>query len=168
MCKKRTVSQCHVASGRALLRGWTSLCGSVYCKAGPLFASSVHQVPDQSVRRFNLPPFNLQESPFNPQFRLFPAKYFTSSPIPCYPSPCSPRHPSFRRIVPLFSAPSVPLRLVSFLPGVILPALSAAEGSVAKDLLFAFLLSASSASQRSALRTFPLSTRNFQRSTPHP
>jgi hypothetical protein len=132
------------AGGRHLIPGWPTLCCSVFlcsvffAKGGPLFSFTTRNVVDQSIRRFKRPPFNPQQSPFNPHFRLFPAKYFTSSPIPCYSSRCSARNPSFRRIVPLFSAPSVSLRLASFLRGVI--------PNAVRDLLFVFLLSAPSAS----------------------
>ena len=100
-----------------------------------VFASRSALGPRSCVRRFfsvrptfnfltlNLqppPPFNPSKRPFNLEIQPFPVKHFTSSPIPCYPSPCSPHHPPHRRITPCASVRSIPI-------GVIL--------SLAKDLL---------------------------------
>jgi hypothetical protein len=58
------------------------------------------------------PPFDPSKRPFNVEIRLFPVKHFTSSPIPWYPSPCSPRHPPPRRIAPRASVRFTPMGVI--------------------------------------------------------
>ena len=98
----------------------------------------------------NHSPFATSKPTFDPQFRPVPVKHFTSSPIPGYHVPCSPRNRPSERIGPLFPIRSIPIAVTL---------------SAAKDLLFASLLSAHSASPHN--NSPDVFSFNFKLSTVH-
>jgi hypothetical protein len=114
-----------------LFLGWPMLCG--FCKAWVTRRDVFNTpalVPSNYTRR------SMLLMSVQPPISTIACKILYLFANPCYHSPCSPRQPPPRRIAPRSHLRSIPIAVIL---------------SVAKDLLFSFLLSAHSASFLPAL-----------------